>query len=323
MYSGLNLNYISDYSKKLADLIESDVYSTKEKLGGDDLMKVTKVEQINYFLLKNLFVNWQQDWQRFKSPYFDFNHPEVDKSLKDFMNKLSNHISVKREHFAPLMINAIQNSIILAFSPYDYYFKEIEQIDDPIHVDRLKSVEKYIKINGHLYKAFLNKTYLDSQSEVSKQKALDVLNYIFETIEDIPEDYEGFVSQISKILPLDIEKIYKDGANATAIEKSEETIIYEKTENEEEEQKSSHSTPKLNKISNIRRSLGINQRYMFLRELFGNNSEDFEKALERLEGFDNQASARIYLEERFSVKYEWDMESEEVQEFYEVLERRF
>ncbi len=328
MYNGLNLNYISDYSKKFAGLIESEAYASKDKLSGNDLMKVTKVEQINYFLLKNLFVNWQQDWESLKSPYFDFDHPEVEKGLKDFMNKLSNHISVRKEHFTSLLINAIQNSIILAFSPYDYYFKEIQQIDDPIHVHKLKSVEKYIKINKHLYKAFLNKVYLDSQSEVSKEKALNVLNYIFETIEDTPEDYESFITQMSQVLPLNAEKIYEDSAeenNEEGIEEKKEAVgdLIENVRQKAEVTNSSEASAKLNKILNIRKSLGINQRYMFLKELFGNNSDDFEEALEKLESFESQHLAMNYLEEHFSKKYQWDMESEEVQEFYEVLERRF
>ncbi len=70
----------------------------------------------------------------------------------------------------------------------------------------------------------------------------------------------------------------------------------------------------------IKDSLTINQKFMFTKILFNGDFELFSAAVERLDELDNLNQAKNYLGNNYG---EWNPESEEYQEFMEIVERRF
>jgi hypothetical protein len=74
------------------------------------------------------------------------------------------------------------------------------------------------------------------------------------------------------------------------------------------------------RISKIKDSLTINQKFMFTKVLFHGDFELFSKAVDDLDRFENIRSAMNYLEENYG---DWDQESEEFHEFMELVDKRF
>jgi len=74
------------------------------------------------------------------------------------------------------------------------------------------------------------------------------------------------------------------------------------------------------KKKKIKESLTINQKFMFTKILFNGDFELFSSAIERLDELDNLDQAFDYLTNNYA---EWSTESEEYQEFIEIVERRF
>jgi hypothetical protein len=74
------------------------------------------------------------------------------------------------------------------------------------------------------------------------------------------------------------------------------------------------------RITRIRESLTINQKFMFTKVLFHGDFELFSKAIDDLDRQDNIQGALRYLEQNYE---EWDRESEEFHEFIELVEKRF
>ena len=70
----------------------------------------------------------------------------------------------------------------------------------------------------------------------------------------------------------------------------------------------------------IKDSLTINQKFMFTKILFNGDFELFSEAVERLDELDTIVQAKNYLSNNYG---EWNPESEEYQEFMEMVERRF
>jgi len=77
----------------------------------------------------------------------------------------------------------------------------------------------------------------------------------------------------------------------------------------------------LHKISRIKDSLTINQKFMFTKVLFHGDFELFSKAIDRLDQLDTIQSALRYIEEEHAST--WDRDSEEFHEFMELVEKRF
>lgn len=75
-------------------------------------------------------------------------------------------------------------------------------------------------------------------------------------------------------------------------------------------------------VSNIKAAIGINEKFAYLKELFKNNVNDYNEALERLNNFDSYADAEDYFQE-LKVKYSWDSESKSFQGLADLLNRRY
>jgi hypothetical protein len=75
-------------------------------------------------------------------------------------------------------------------------------------------------------------------------------------------------------------------------------------------------------ISNIKSSIGINEKFTFLKDLFKNNVNDYNEALDKLNNFDSYSDAEDYFQELKS-KYSWDPESKSFQGLADLLNRRY
>lgn len=73
-------------------------------------------------------------------------------------------------------------------------------------------------------------------------------------------------------------------------------------------------------LEDIWDGIGLNDRMLFLNELFSGNDDAFRETLEALNGMGNLVEATAYVRGRFP---EWNEESDEVYRFYMTVRRRF
>jgi len=100
-----------------------------------------------------------------------------------------------------------------------------------------------------------------------------------------------------------------------------EETINKQFEKEEETLAEHHEAQK--KSGGILELISLNHRYMFIRELFRNDKNEFENALFELEEYESFDESVEYLVQSYAKHNEWDMQSDEVKEFLKVLFRRF
>jgi hypothetical protein len=72
-------------------------------------------------------------------------------------------------------------------------------------------------------------------------------------------------------------------------------------------------------IQSIEHAIGINEKFLFIRELFNNNADEFNNTIQLLDKSDNYDQAYSYLFK----KYTWDLESETTEKLIILLKRRF
>ena len=73
-------------------------------------------------------------------------------------------------------------------------------------------------------------------------------------------------------------------------------------------------------IDDIREGIGLNDKILFMNELFGGSVEVFNETIDDLNQMHNLVGTVEYLRERFP---DWDEESDEVYRFYMTVRRRF
>lgn len=73
----------------------------------------------------------------------------------------------------------------------------------------------------------------------------------------------------------------------------------------------------------IRKVIGINDKFLFLNELFNNHKTEYENTLDEINQLGNFDAARKWLEAKSASKTVWDEESSTVQNFIAVLKKHF
>ena len=338
MENKLNIQELESYSKLLARKLCRDYFQdTKKNIEGKEILKFTPIDQINYFILKNLFTKWKDEIAQLKqSPYFNYENPEVESALQNLMNELSNHILIKTSQFEILVATAIEESIYLALSPYHYfkiYFFYPEKIK--VTLAELKEKSKYVKLNSSFFNHFIEK--LESY-RIQSFMIADIMGYFQESYyskNDSFDDFEPIIEKLSAIVPLSLEKIVtdlkkKDDYAPTPLE------IFENQRNQSSQPQSIPQTqPQVqqqpirtepdkilfsagvsNNIAPIK--LSLNQRIMFQKELFSGDSEQMNLTLARLESAGSMENAKYILG-----FLNWDKESEITQEFHDLIESRY
>jgi hypothetical protein len=79
---------------------------------------------------------------------------------------------------------------------------------------------------------------------------------------------------------------------------------------------------KMTRINDLRTAIGINQKFLFMNDLFEGENTMFNNAINRLNSCGGGDEAKnVFVE--YATKYGWDHEAERVKQFYELIERRY
>ncbi len=335
METNINYQYISDYSRDFAKEVSNNFFAGKSTIDGREMLNLTPVAQINLFTIKIIFQQWKDEMSRLKSPYFNYQAPEVKIVMKEFMNVLSRNISVDQENFTSLLAKAVQDALLLIFSPYDFYQQEFTR-KAKVNLNELKEVAKYIKVNNNLMEAFINQFDNKSKEVIDNEEGLKILNDILANTSELPEDFEPFQQQLSRIKPLQTDYIYqqKKNTNKSAISPDEgQSKPNQENKNgapatlndrfTTQQKESLAEVLQKRKIENIKNHISINQRFMFINELFAGDANTYNQALERVDNCQSMNEALNYLQQNHVKPQQWDMESEEVAEFMDVLAKKY
>ncbi|HET8573820.1 MAG TPA: hypothetical protein VFL76_08100 [Edaphocola sp.] len=75
--------------------------------------------------------------------------------------------------------------------------------------------------------------------------------------------------------------------------------------------------------ADIRKNIGINDKYLFLNELFNSDKSAYEKALDHINKTAQYADAVDWVKDHPAITYKWHDDDDTVLDFYEVLRKHF
>lgn len=208
MSNKFNANALNDYSRSYARRIAADFYQQHTTISGSQILSLTPINQINLLVIGTLSTKWQADAEKFRSPYFDFTHADVEEALQHFMNVVSQHISVRREHLEPLLADAVRRTIILIFDPRAYFDELLRnQPEFTLTADSLKQISRFTKINqfisAHLTQRMNGKPF------IYVNQAIGYLDEAFSQKAHEIEHYDKFVSIFSEKVPMDVSALLR------------------------------------------------------------------------------------------------------------------
>jgi len=76
-------------------------------------------------------------------------------------------------------------------------------------------------------------------------------------------------------------------------------------------------------VRDLKKAIGVNDRYVFINQLFRGDEVMYERSLKTINGFRILPEAEYWMERELKVKLGWDENRETTRHFYQLVKRRF
>jgi hypothetical protein len=76
-------------------------------------------------------------------------------------------------------------------------------------------------------------------------------------------------------------------------------------------------------IKDLKKAIGINDRFVFINELFRGDEVMYERSIKTINNFSIYPEAQYWMERELKIKLGWDNDRPATQEFYALVKRRF
>ncbi|MDZ7742619.1 MAG: hypothetical protein U5Q03_12925 [Bacteroidota bacterium] len=77
-----------------------------------------------------------------------------------------------------------------------------------------------------------------------------------------------------------------------------------------------------NKIKDLKDAIGINEKFLFINDLFDGNMQDYNNAIENINSMGTMEQADSVIN-KLKEKYNWKVKPDAVNHFMSYVERRF
>ncbi len=209
MSNKFNANALAEYCRAFARRLCNEAYQNQPVMNGRELLDLAPVAQINLLIISSLYDKWKADAEKFRSPYFDFTHSDVQEALQGFMNTVSQHIAIRREHLEPLLIDATRRTLILIFDPRSYFDELIRgQPDFELTNEAARQMIRYTQINKFIPTFIAHR--MNDKSSVYVNQALSFLDEALTQRGHEVEQYDKFVATFSDRVPLNVHALLRN-----------------------------------------------------------------------------------------------------------------
>ncbi|MEP6701176.1 MAG: hypothetical protein ABJA85_07665 [Bacteroidota bacterium] len=76
-------------------------------------------------------------------------------------------------------------------------------------------------------------------------------------------------------------------------------------------------------VKDLRKAVGINERFLFINELFRGDDSMYERSIKTINSFNIYAEAEYWINRELKVKLGWPTDNPSVDHFYQLVKRRF
>lgn len=328
----INLKAVDHYADKYARQLAGSFFSRKQKISGQEILSLCEIRQVNLLVIRDLLNAWKKESENLRSPYFDYDAKPVSEALVVFQNALSNHILISQNDFMPLLTRAVSQTLYLILDPYDFYSDTVDRKGkESLSTESLKNDVKYIKINKAPLEKLVSRLEEKKAVQISGNEAFALLDTILEEVNFSPEEIDPYLITFSKLVPVSFEMFYEKKAVVPTLPAPAPVVVKtvvtqpsitapRETNNNKDFKPTLADNLAKQKTGTLKEGLTINQKFMFTKILFHGDFEIFTEAIEKIDRFDNLAQAQRFLQDAYP---DWDRESEEYEEFIEIVEKRF
>jgi hypothetical protein len=127
---------LNELAQKVSAGLFERHYFEQDQIQGDDLKSFADHEQVNRFLIFQIFQVWEMQLNKLYHPYFNLEKTEIKQTLQTLKNQISRCIEVSKGDFQPMLKRAVYNTLKLLLSPKEtfesFFFAQQETVS--IHI---------------------------------------------------------------------------------------------------------------------------------------------------------------------------------------------
>ncbi len=190
-----------------------------------------------------------------------------------------------------------------------------------IAVEPVKVEEEPVSIESNIEAVMESEPETVTETE-PEEDLIELVLEIIEETEEITETNNGVSESIEITEVHTTETITETSTGDSKTVTSTEKISSYTQSRNEMLSKSENTIGSLlgnKKIDDIKQGISIGDRFLFQRELFRGNGEDMNKTLTYI----NQLATFDEVQSFLQSKYAWDPDNETVEDFYQIIRRRF
>lgn len=191
------------------------------------------------------------------------------------------------------------------------------QTEEPVAEIEPVSVESIIMEDS----AIDTNTEVDIQDEV--EGALEFTSELIDFSEaytpEVEEESTELIIELPKREPVMEQELIAEERKDSVLEEKSTAAILSRNELLSKTDNSLGSVLANKKIDDIKQAISIGDRFRFQRELFKGNGEDMNKTLNYI----NQLATLDEVQSFLQSKYKWSPDNEAVEDFYQIVRRRF
>jgi hypothetical protein len=141
-----------------------------------------------------------------------------------------------------------------------------------------------------------------------------------------PASYQPEAAPVAKVVPLN-ERFAKPEEPDTLNEKfghdQSPASLNQRFSQQQPSTASLSDLYKNTKIESLKSFIPLNRKFAFINTLFGGNSQEFADAVDKIDHCADYHGAIMFIKDNYFRKHNWDLENDEVKEFYELVARKF
>ncbi len=224
---------------------------------------------------------------------------------QDLFNFLSQYIPVSAQNFVAKNEDHDQDPLAFDISTILPTQQPVYQqvVQSPIEKQIEKPVEKVvetIKTNSTIYAPVIQQNHYQEPVKVVAETPVEA-NKVAETIETTSVNQQFNTSQETSTTVHQHLALDQDTNNHTSL----------------------HDTTDTFKGLPLGSLIPLNKRFSYVNGLFGGSSEEFEQAIAMIDQCSDYHKAIMLIKDKYFRRFAWDLEKDEVKEFYEMVSKKF
>jgi hypothetical protein len=155
---------LNELAQSVSEKLLSNHFFDQNVILGEELKSFSDHNQINKFLIFQVYQVWDIQVSKLKHPYFDFESDDVQETLQILKNNLSRHIRITKEDFLPVLKRAVYNNLKLLVDPQQTFENFFFIQSDKLPLDVYKRYTQFFSDLGFVVNSIM-KYYEKNQIE--------------------------------------------------------------------------------------------------------------------------------------------------------------